>query len=76
MTKMQIVLTSDDLDFLVVALNDASLEIAEKQEEKQEEMYDRITTELRGLHQALQSSRVVFTASGEPKVGDDPTQLH
>jgi hypothetical protein len=46
MTKMQTVLTSDDFDFLIAALNDASLEIAEKQEAKQEEMYDRIETEL------------------------------
>jgi hypothetical protein len=46
MTKMQTVLTSDDFDFLVASLNDALLEIAEKQEAKQEEMYDRIETEL------------------------------
>jgi hypothetical protein len=32
MTKMQTVLTSDDFDFIIAALNDASLEIAEKQE--------------------------------------------
>jgi hypothetical protein len=31
MTKMQTVLTSDDFDFIIAALNDASLEIAEKQ---------------------------------------------
>jgi DNA-binding protein YbaB len=46
MTKMQTVLTSDDFDFIIAALNDASLEIAEKQEAKQEEMYDRIEVEL------------------------------
>jgi hypothetical protein len=46
MTKMQTVLTSDDFDFIIVALNDASLEIAEKQEAKREEMYDRIQVEL------------------------------
>jgi hypothetical protein len=46
MTKMQTVLTSDDFDFLIAALQDASLEIAEKQEAKKEEMYDRIETEL------------------------------
>jgi hypothetical protein len=40
MTKMQTVLTSDDLDVLMAALQDASLEITEKQEEKQEDMYD------------------------------------
>ena len=46
MTKMQTVLTFDNFDFIIVALNDASLEIAEKQGAKQEEMYDRIEVEL------------------------------
>jgi hypothetical protein len=35
MTKMQTVLTFDDFDFLIAALQDASLEIAKKQETKQ-----------------------------------------
>jgi hypothetical protein len=76
MTKMQTILTSDDFNFLVAALNDASLEIAEKQEAKQEEMYDRIETKLRGVQQALQSSRAVSTVPGEPELGDEPAQLH
>jgi hypothetical protein len=42
MTKMQTVLTFDDFDFIVATLNDASLEIAEKQMAKQEEMHDRV----------------------------------
>jgi hypothetical protein len=46
MTKMQTVLTCDDFDFLVAALNDASLEITKKQEAKKEELYDRIKNEL------------------------------
>jgi hypothetical protein len=33
-TKFETTLTSDDFDFIVAALNDASLEIAEKQEAK------------------------------------------
>jgi hypothetical protein len=37
-TKMKTVLTVDDFDFIIAALNDASLEITEKQEFKQEEM--------------------------------------
>jgi hypothetical protein len=41
MTKMHTILTSDDFDFLIAALNDASLEIVEKQEAKKEAMYDR-----------------------------------
>jgi hypothetical protein len=39
---MKTVLTVDDFDFIIIVLNDTSLEIMEKQEAKQEEMYDRI----------------------------------
>jgi hypothetical protein len=46
MTKMQTFLTSDDFDFIIAALNDASLEIAKKQGVNQEEMYDRVEVEL------------------------------
>jgi hypothetical protein len=41
-------------------------------------MYDRIEAELRGVHQALYSSRIVSTAPSpleESKLGDEPTQL-
>jgi hypothetical protein len=40
MTKMQTVLTSDEFDFLIETMQDAFLEIAEKQEAKQEDIYD------------------------------------
>jgi hypothetical protein len=79
MTKMQTILTSDDFDFIVAALNDASLEIIEKQEARQEEMYNRIEVELQGVQQALQSSRTVSTAPlplETPELGDEPAQLH
>jgi hypothetical protein len=79
MTKMKTVLTTNDFDFIIAALNDASLEIMEKQEAKKEEMYERIKVEFLGVQYALQSSRVVSTAllpSGEPELGDDPAQLH
>jgi hypothetical protein len=33
-TDMHTILTSDDFNFIILALNDASLEIAEKQESK------------------------------------------
>ena len=39
-------LTSDDFDFLVIALNDFSLDIVEKKEVKQEEVFSRIKGEL------------------------------
>jgi hypothetical protein len=78
-TKMQTLLTTDDFDFIIAALNDASQEIAEKQEAKQEEMYNRIEVKLRGVQQALQSSRAMSTAplpSGELELGNEPAQLH
>jgi hypothetical protein len=37
-TKMKTVLTADDFDFIIAALNDTSLETVEKQEAKKEEM--------------------------------------
>jgi hypothetical protein len=43
---MKTVLTTDDFDFIIATLNDASLEIVEKQEAKKEEMYDRIEVKL------------------------------
>jgi hypothetical protein len=76
MIKMHTFLTSDDFDFLIASLQDASLDITEKQEEKQEDMYDRIDTELQGVQQALQSSHVVSTVPGEPELGDETGQLH
>jgi hypothetical protein len=41
-TKMKIILTTDDFDFIIPALNDTSLEIMEKKEARKEEMYDRL----------------------------------
>jgi hypothetical protein len=49
MTKMQTILTFDNFDFLIATLQYASLEIVEKQEEKKEDMYDRVEIELRGV---------------------------
>jgi hypothetical protein len=42
-------------------LNDASLEIAEKQEAKKEEVFNRIKVELQGMKQELQSIHAVPT---------------
>ena len=50
---MQIVLTVDDFDFIIAAMNDTSQEILQKHEAKQEEMYDRVEVELRGVQHAL-----------------------
>jgi len=59
MTKMQTILTSDDFNFIIETLNDASLEIAKKQEDKQEEVFHWIKDKLQGVQKALQSSCVV-----------------
>jgi hypothetical protein len=59
--KMQNVLMVDDFDFIISAVGDASEEILQRNEEKQEAMYDRIEAELRGVQQALYSSHAVST---------------
>jgi hypothetical protein len=48
-TKFETTLTSDDFDFIVVALNDASLKIIENQEANKEEVFNRIKDELQGV---------------------------
>jgi hypothetical protein len=78
MTKMKTILTIDDFYFIIASLKNTSLEITEKQEAQQEEMYDRIEVELRGVQRALQSSHAVSTAplpSGELELGDESAQL-
>jgi hypothetical protein len=52
-TKFETTLTSNDFDFIVAALNDASLEIEGKQEAKQEEVFHHIKDELQGVQQEL-----------------------
>jgi hypothetical protein len=76
--KLQTVLTIDDFDFIIAAVSDASQDILQNNEAKQEALYDRIMTELRGVQQALHSSRAVSTVpppSEEPELGDEPAQL-
>jgi hypothetical protein len=51
----------------------------QRNEAKQEAMYDRIETELRGVRQALHSSPAVPTMPPppkEPNLGDETGQLH
>jgi hypothetical protein len=77
-TKLQTTLTPDDFKFIVAALNDVAMEIVQKQETKQEEMYSWIEIELQGVQQELQSKRAVSTipmSVGTPEVGDEPAQL-
>jgi hypothetical protein len=71
---MRTTLTLDDFDFIVAEVNDASNEIIEKQEVKQEQMYSQIEITLQGVQQALQSSRSISTAplpEGTTEVGDE-----
>jgi hypothetical protein len=78
-TMLKTTLTPDDFDFLIATLNDVSLELAEKQEAKKEELFNQIKGELKEVQQALQSSQAVSTMpliSGTSGVGDEPTQLH
>jgi hypothetical protein len=48
-SKFDTVLTLDEFNFIIVSLNDASLEIVEKQEARQEVMYSWIKIELQGV---------------------------
>jgi hypothetical protein len=52
-TKMQTILTYDYFNFIIAALNDASLEIEEKKEANHEEMYNIMEVDLQGVQQAL-----------------------
>jgi hypothetical protein len=72
------VLTVDDIDLIITAIADASEDILHRNEAKHETMYDKIEVEMKGVQQALYSSRVVSTASfssEDIELGDEPTQL-
>jgi hypothetical protein len=78
-TKFETTLTSDNFDFIVATLNDDSLEIAKKKEDKQEEVFSQIKVELQEVQQALRSSRAVSTvplSTRTPEIGDESAQLH
>jgi hypothetical protein len=47
--KLQTVLTVNDFDFIIAVVSYASEDILKIIEEKQEAMYDRTKTELRGV---------------------------
>jgi hypothetical protein len=49
-------------DFIIVVVSDTSEDILQRNEAKQETMYERIEAELKGVQQALHSSRAVSTA--------------
>jgi hypothetical protein len=77
-TMRKTMLTLDIFDFLIVALNDVSLELMENQEAKQDELFNRIMGKFKETQQALQSSQEVSTASLTMEISgtdDEPTQL-
>jgi hypothetical protein len=77
--QMQTVLMMDDIDFIIVAISDTSEDILQCNEAKQETMYERIEVEMKGVQQALYSSRAVSTvppSSEGTELGDEPAQLH
>jgi hypothetical protein len=71
-------LTPDDFDFLIVALNDVSLELMENQEAKQEELFRWIMGEFKEVQRALQSIQTASTTLLTMEISgteDEPTQL-
>jgi hypothetical protein len=76
--KSQNVLTMDDVDLIIAAVEDASKGILQRHEAKQETVYDRIEAELKGVQQAIYSNHAVSTVPSSLEVielGDEPTQL-
>jgi hypothetical protein len=68
----------DDFDFIIAVVSDALEDILQRNEAKQETMYERLEAELRGVQQALHSSCTVSIApppSEETELGDEPAQL-
>jgi hypothetical protein len=77
-TKSQTVLMLDDFNFIITVILDALQDIMKNIEAKQAAMYEKIETKLRGVQQALHSSRAVSTTpspSEEPELVDEPAQL-
>jgi hypothetical protein len=69
--QSQNVLTVDDIELIITTVEDASEDILQRHEAKQETLYDRIEKELKDIQQAIHSSRAVPTApsSGKCRIG-------
>jgi hypothetical protein len=68
----------DDIDLIIAVVSETSEDILQRNEEKKETMYDKITVELKWVQQALYSSRVVSTVPPPLEgieLGDEPPQL-
>jgi hypothetical protein len=62
------VLTVDDVDLIIAAMEDASEDILQRHGAKQETLYERIEKELKDIQQAIHSSRAVPTAPSSSKL--------
>jgi hypothetical protein len=72
------VLKVDDVHLIIAAIEDASEDILQRHESKQETLYDRIEKELKNIQQSIHLSYVVPTTPSSTKIielGYDPTQL-
>jgi len=71
-------LTEDDVDLIIAAMEDYSEDILRRYGAKQEMLYERIEKELKEIHQAIHSSHAIPTAPSSSKIaelGDEPAQL-
>jgi hypothetical protein len=59
--NMKSTFTEDDVDLIIAVLEDGSKDILQCYGAKQETLYERIEKELKEIHQAIHSSRVVPT---------------
>jgi hypothetical protein len=75
---MKSMLTEDDINLIIAAMEDASEDILQCYGAKKETLYERIEKDLKEIQQAIHSSRTVPTAPSSSKIaelGDEPTQL-
>jgi hypothetical protein len=76
--QMKTVLMMDGIDFIIVIVLDTSEDILQRNEAKQETMYEIIESELKGVQKALHSRHVVSTmppSSEGTELGEEPSQL-
>jgi hypothetical protein len=68
----------NDFDFIIAAISNTLEDILQRNEAKEETMYEIIEAQLRGVQQALHSSCAVSTSpppSEEIELGDELSQL-
>jgi hypothetical protein len=58
----------DDLDLIIAVVEEASEDILQRHEAKQETLYEIIAKEIKDIQQAIYSSRAVPTAPSSSKI--------